>query len=253
VVVVEYFEAGEESPFAFARGIALTRFVGTTGPRDTFVELEPAEELAVAHCWLEGPIRKMLLQRCVATVSAESLLRIEENREPFAVPDLPSQVASFRISLRQKMNALFRDSWRELYEQIENASEPTSSVEGVVRPAASLGLTRLSEPVTDSRDVIQFKARETFKLAAATDESRTFFFDEESGRAIRVDTFGTPTRCRLYCDPKVLGELAELRIGQVTVSRSDFDDKGFAMIPWEDFNRFLAAKAEMRVSIVRKP
>lgn len=180
VVVVEYYKAGEEAPFAFSRCIAITRFVGTTGPRDTFVELEPAEELAVAHCWLEGPIREVLLKRCVATVSAESLASIEENRKPLAAPDLPNQVAAFRKSLRQQMNAVFRDSWRELYEQLDE--------DGAVDACAGLGRrSGQTNKRSDSGPV----ADESFALAASGStqslgELRTFKIDGNPATLVDV-------------------------------------------------------------------
>jgi hypothetical protein len=155
VLIVEYFQAGEESPFAFGRCLAVTRSIGTTGPRDILVGLEPTEELVVAHCWLEGPIREALLMRCTATVPEERLQAINENREPSAPPLLSNEVLAFRRALRQKMNQVFYDSWRELYAQLGSSLTASETVLG--DPA----IDEINRWLTGARD-----SKENFALSA---------------------------------------------------------------------------------------
>lgn len=127
VVIVECFESGEAAPFAFVRGVAVTRFVGSTGPRDSLVELEPSEELAVAHVWLEGPVRRKLLSRCIAKVSAARLLKIESLRVPIPSTKPQEPIASFRKSLKLQFQPVFIDAWRELYRAIDSESGDESN------------------------------------------------------------------------------------------------------------------------------
>lgn len=111
--------------FAVCRAVPITELIGLVHLEDdAFVLIKDSngENLcgALTHC--EGPIATTALIRCVGEAIEDSMQQVQAKRDK-SPGRLPQHIYLFRSDLFEQMDALYKDSWRLLYETLDVGDE----------------------------------------------------------------------------------------------------------------------------------